>query len=446
MQTWNQRSSKRVVVHTLLLLALAFIVLNYSPLGSSEQADKYSQDLFNHYLADWIYPADHQQDTLVLLLTDEVIDEYQQGQWPAHYDFHGRVLNRLLLHKPRAVFIDFHWMNLDKPGISYLKLVLERYRNQRIPVYIAARSKGLFFQHWPELLGLVIPVSARLEFDTADFISRAYRPMFDDLPSAAFKIATDLNPEHFTVPHTRTMDIFWATRTNPLNERWMNVEKIEPSLSDNLLQGFTGINTQTPYNTTLLVRDLLNQVSTSEAKARAEADQLLQGKVVMYGASLSGVQDLVFTPNRDILPGVYLHAMALDNLLTWGSKYKSGTASPVPLVEVVPKWLLDLIALFPVALLAALHHNGLINWRSVPLLRTLPPDSKLTVFTLRLLAIFCLGCWLLLCACIEFVWLNLSAASWLGYVEVISYAFLIEKLDLIDCLEQFINDRKEGRQ
>lgn len=440
MRTWTLLKVARIGAHTLLLLALAFFVLNYSPLGSSEQADKYSQDLFNHYLADWLYPADHQQDSVVLLLTDEVIDEYQNGQWPARYDFHGRVLNRLLLHNPRAVFIDFYWMNLDKPGAGYLLRVLERYRDQGVAVYIAARSSAQFFQRWPELRSLVIPVSARLELDTADFICRAYRPELDGLPSAAFRIATDLTPEQFTPPPSRTMDIFWATRPNSLNESWMSMATTDTSVSDRLLQGFAGINTRPPYTTTLFVRDLLNQVATTEALARQQADQLLQGKIVMYGASLSGVQDLVFTPNRDILPGVYLHAMALDNLLTWGSEYKSPIASSLPTIGLVPKWLLDLAVLFPVALLAALCHNGLIDWRRLPLLRALPDGHKVATFTLRAVVIIALGLWLLFCAWLEFAWLNLSAATWLGYVEVISYGFVIEKLDLIDRLEHFISD------
>lgn len=45
---------------------------------------------------------------------------------------------------------------------------------------------------------------------------------------------------------------------------------------------------------------------------------LLEDRVVLIGTRLVGLDDLVSTPVNQQVPGVYLHAMALDNLMQWG--------------------------------------------------------------------------------------------------------------------------------
>ncbi len=49
----------------------------------------------------------------------------------------------------------------------------------------------------------------------------------------------------------------------------------------------------------------------------------LSGRVVLYGFDLAGSSDVIRPPTHLMLPGVFLHAMALDNLLTWGEHYKA---------------------------------------------------------------------------------------------------------------------------
>ncbi|MCS3809286.1 CHASE2 domain-containing protein [Xanthomonas sp. 4461] len=53
---------------------------------------------------------------------------------------------------------------------------------------------------------------------------------------------------------------------------------------------------------------------------------MLKDRVVLVGTRLSGLSDQVMSPVHQQIPGVYLHAMALDNLMTWGSRriYRDG--------------------------------------------------------------------------------------------------------------------------
>jgi predicted enzyme related to lactoylglutathione lyase len=51
----------------------------------------------------------------------------------------------------------------------------------------------------------------------------------------------------------------------------------------------------------------------------------LKDKMVMYGLSLEGLHDNVDTPVHGLLPGVFFHAMTLDNLMHYGSDYVHAT-------------------------------------------------------------------------------------------------------------------------
>ncbi|MGI4858190.1 MAG: CHASE2 domain-containing protein, partial [Janthinobacterium lividum] len=65
----------------------------------------------------------------------------------------------------------------------------------------------------------------------------------------------------------------------------------------------------------------------ADLRGPSEADDkmlttLIDGRIVMYGSALLAAGDYVNSPLEGDIPGVYLHAMALDNLITYGSNWK----------------------------------------------------------------------------------------------------------------------------
>jgi len=62
-------------------------------------------------------------------------------------------------------------------------------------------------------------------------------------------------------------------------------------------------------------------LSVLEKAPRKDWATLLEGKAVLIGAHISGIPDLVESQVHGLIPGVVLHAMALDNLLSLGSGY-----------------------------------------------------------------------------------------------------------------------------
>lgn len=67
-----------------------------------------------------------------------------------------------------------------------------------------------------------------------------------------------------------------------------------------------------PYNQWIPAEGVL--FATGDAQ-KETLRQLFEGRVVMIGANIKGAPDLVQSPVHGQIPGVFLHAMALDNLL-----------------------------------------------------------------------------------------------------------------------------------
>lgn len=428
----------RFLAYVLLVMAFAHITLNYSFFGTSERADKYAQDLVNTYAGDWIYPPPR-DDITVLLLTDQAVAVHQRGHWPASYDFHARVLNTVLNHEPAAVFIDFLWLSQRTETADgqrdgpYLVKTLKRYQAANIPVYMA--STPAVKQNWPELDGLVKHVEAQLDIDFVDFVSRSYPVKKNNTATPAFQIARDIRPELFPQSPVEAMDVFWGTLPNKTNLSWMTDQGDDTAVLDVLTSGYSGVKTSVPFTTTLFVRDLLKPVATTSEKASEETDAFIKGKVILYGANLTGVNDLVFTPTRDILPGVYLHAMALDNLFHWGFNYKSANGSGL-LQEQGWRHAWNMLMVLPVAVLFALFHRRLHIPRRFAYLRRRRSTGRRFArkhpWLSKMVIAAVLASWFAAWALVEFFWFNVSAATVASYIEFIAVGFFLEKAGLLD--------------
>lgn len=434
--------------HAFLLTLLMWAVLVISPFGFGERLDKYVQDLINTQTGHWIYPDTQQDEVVVLLLTDEIVDAVLRGQWPAPYSFHASILSDLLVHRPRALFIDFYWMNQLKPGSRELVDVLRNYRAAGVGVYLSAPTKEWLNNFWPELVGLVTPVSPQIVMDPMDFVARSYTQGNNKLPSAAFAIVNDLNHGLENTEYRGDMDIFWGTADNIRNLAWMTPSASQhDDFVDSLFSGFTQVETPVPYSTTVFVRDLINPVGATEDEALGELDDHLKDRVVVYGASLAGIQDVVFTPTREILPGAYYHAMALDNLLTWGDQFKATTPRwPEGMEGLSLPWV-QFFLLLPIACFVCfrktnnedgqaedndyLHHPtffGRLRGFAVSRIRLSYPYLR---FWLAILFYVTLVCW------VQFSLLDLSVATWAGFIEIFGAGIILERLSLVERIISF---------
>lgn len=431
---------KRALGDIAILMVLAWASLSFSLFGTSDRADKYVQDVINTHFGDVLYPYPPHDDITVLLLTDHALNtEELQGRWPVQYDFHGRVLKAVLTHQPKAVFIDFMWLSRRAPAQddgfqdgNFLKKQLNDYKKAGIPVYLAASQAVR--NNWPDLEGLVEWVSVPLGFDVSDFVARRYPAEALGLPTAAFRIA-QAHCDHCVLrgQEQPTMDIVWSAQLNAQNHAWMQPDSDphRPSLQEVLFQGYSGISLATPFSTTLFVRDLLKPVAESPEMVYAHQQRYLRNKIVLYGANLQGVNDLVFTPARTLQPGVYFHAMALDNLLNWGHAYKSEEGSG----QLSHHWI-SMLAILPIAVLCVLlHHTATERLTRFPVLQQLVGWGKAHPVWRACLISIGLILWFGSVALIEFHYFNYSASVVMGYLQVIMIGFFVERTAVLDKLE-----------
>lgn len=118
---------------------------------------------------------------------------------------------------------------------------------------------------------------------------------------------------------TFDLEMIWGTEPNYINARWMPCQNFDYSIWRwfwNMLTQPTEAFTQTcPYIATVPVESLLSSEPDWDVRA------LLANRIVFYGVELHGSSDIVYPPVHKHLPGVYMHAMAMDNLLTLGPDY-----------------------------------------------------------------------------------------------------------------------------
>lgn len=70
-----------------------------------------------------------------------------------------------------------------------------------------------------------------------------------------------------------------------------------------------------PYAAIHLATAVATPAEDQEGELRDELRELMQDKIVLVGFDFSGNADVVRSPVQGQLPGVYIHAMALDNLI-----------------------------------------------------------------------------------------------------------------------------------
>jgi hypothetical protein len=110
----------------------------------------------------------------------------------------------------------------------------------------------------------------------------------------------------------------------------------------------SAVRSQCPYEGVIPVESLLS------GNDDPDVAMLAHNRVIFYGASLEGVQDKAFTPVNGMIAGIFTHAMALDNLITFHGR-------PQQNVVTVGGFVLDsntvqMIAIVPVILILTWLH------------------------------------------------------------------------------------------
>lgn len=299
------------------------------------------------------YSDEGQQAIAVLTIDDTDLKEYGLN-WPVPLDYYQRLLDSLVKRKPKAIFLDILFLD-DKPKRDVERLIGAACRATEagVPVFLATVSPEASRSNPEQQL-----FAARTGADVPCLI--AVRPIVtpDELDQSqwAYPLRTS-TPEqlqaHTAVPDSVALSLYcrlykstcpdnaalplalvWATNAASSNMETMVVRNNQGRLmpvcrahwdwwemlpGSSMLRQIKGQSALPlcPYNQVIPVRAFKNFGFTAE-----QLDAALLGKVVMIGVDLKSIGDNLISPIHGRLPGVHVHAMALDNLISFKGKYR----------------------------------------------------------------------------------------------------------------------------
>lgn len=361
------------------IVALALL----DPFGLTSSTDDASAKWLNRIFASF-YPDTGQRNTVVILIDDEYLlsnDTY----WPMPYSEQSKLFKRLLAYKPDAVFVDLlyshdHSRDDARQSSQLLANVFERYKHQGIPLLLAntglERGKDGQINTLPRFSGVTSPALVAWS-GFGDHYPLAIRTAVGDLETPALELYRRYCQKNACEPLPE--DAAAAISLPPIALQWglkMSAKQSlvapvghcsTPGVIDQLLQAIfwklgSEAESNCAYSLTLRAGDL----EANGPEERELLSHLLRGKLVLVGAQIASAGDLVQSPLHGKVPGIYIHAMALDNLIAWGTDYYH---SPANLFGSDIDWLdmVELALLLLIAVLKKAHERdtwSCAHWRS----------------------------------------------------------------------------------
>lgn len=302
--------------------------------------------------------------------------------WPPPFSLHAAVVEKIFLYNPKALFIDFGFFDeRDKKDLAnfievldnrFVLLASEAHKAcnpnllkfkecegavRKVPVFLAGapkatdRTKSRFdLQVIPELEKIVTgTVSTR--YSTEHELPYNSYPLYDcftEQPSAALAMyaagnndwpdwSLNLTPCPGAAQREKrnwqggpnSLSVYWASWGDARSSRGSYAcRALPPSLQGRVVRiirnWFVGLFRSDdswreqfqvcPPHRSYAAQDFL----ADESEVLVD---FLKGRYVFYGGNFAMADDLVTPPTHEPIPGVFLHAMALDNLLRSAGEY-----------------------------------------------------------------------------------------------------------------------------
>ncbi len=291
------------------------------------------------------------RDQITVVLYDQEFLDSNSSAWPISYQDHADWLLRLAgdpAARPKAILLDISFgQERDDPTLPALRQALCTLQNDyKVPVFIAALPaangklairSGLAAEGAAACFTLV---GVDYVADPLDGMAWSYQlsrhrtaagwqsgpakgPAQPSYRSAAMALAQDVGKIDLG-EEEEPMALVWGHNSAPQHDRPERLKECTPGVREwqKLIPGVLrqlwespAAHPLCPYHRTLSMAQL-GQLS------ERELTPYLAGRYVMVGANIPGYNDFVDSPIHRLVPGVYLHAMALDNFLTYKKEYK----------------------------------------------------------------------------------------------------------------------------
>lgn len=373
----NAAAQRRMGIPTFAWFFVILVVLSFTMLWLGDKLNaegmvvtRFMARVQAPLTSQWGYPAEA-RDQITVVMYDQEFLKGNVSSWPISYQDHADWLLRLASDfnaRPKAIMLDITFgQNRNDPTLPILKQALCTLQNEfKVPVFLAALSSpengqltvrsGLSPDRStgePDCFTLVgvdyipdpldgLAWSYQLSRHRTDAgwqpgpaSSPAQQPSYR---SAAMAMAQDV--AHIDLgEETSPMSLVWGRNSAPQTDRPDRWKNCLPGVREwknfipSLLRQFweePSVQPLCPYHRTLSMMQL-GELSEQELAP------YLAGRYVMVGANVPGYNDFVDSPVHRLIPGVYLHAMALDNFLTYKGSYKLSTEwTPWSIALLVP--------------------------------------------------------------------------------------------------------------
>jgi CHASE2 domain-containing sensor protein len=441
------------VAAVLLFFALLQIALN--PFGFSDLTQRYSQDISNLLITGpYLYPTTGRDQVSVALIEEDTLQNLQLP-WPWNYSTHAQALDAILAYKPKAVVVDFLFVDSrPDPTLSNLVEEIARYKKAGVPLYFEGGTDLPYGESplRPELAQTGVPILDPT-IDIYDGVVRQYpsaghcynakgQVRGATCPSLALRVFADVYPKIPLTPVSDKMELVWGTKTEPTNLKWRKAVDangashpcaVETGFIARTWRAFFDKSTaqgHCPYDGIVPVESLLR------GDQDPDIANLLAHRVVFYGGALKGAQDTSYTPVNGLQANVFVHAMAMDNLISFhGRPYQNtvtlwGTtmsSEPAEVLAIIPAILiLSFLHMRRVRARQArapaehVEHDAIVEWFL---------DKGVESFWHWFGFFLGLGIGLLLA-----LWLGLSVANW---VEVVFISVELAAMLLVGVPDSF---------
>jgi CHASE2 domain-containing sensor protein len=365
----------------LIGVVVVFVLTVLDPLGFENVTKSQSEKIFYKIYAA-VYPTTIRDNVSVVLLDNKTIEETFNDSWPPSHLVHRRVLEAILTYHPTAVLVDmffFHRNSKDDFKKNTKPLAAE-YSQNDIPLLLTVatpgtgtyRSRiGLPEMEDEEFINKVTLVSAELEGEPGqpplypltsdspyepaavglyhaickkaeqkysnlpkddwfkqpdDWISKVRCPTkisdgsIDKKTTDAGEVSKDMEvvwgliPAHINCLRLEAHSEISKLTCNDFGSTWIGraIELLWVALLPPRHRDIDPM--AIPYHSEISTTDLL------KGENRDKLKDSLRGKVVIYSSRVGPTKDFVLSPVHGNIDGAFIHAMAVDNLLTWGEQ------------------------------------------------------------------------------------------------------------------------------
>ncbi|KQP37307.1 CHASE2 domain-containing protein [Pseudorhodoferax sp. Leaf274] len=298
------------------------------------------------------YPEKAAEDITVITVAERDLQSFFVDL-PLPADFLANRIDAIVSLKPRALFLDFAFLNnRRREDIQPFIDAVCRAAQQDVRVFVAFTGKirsrveqallnsSVLRPHssgGPGTAGksCVTFVHAHITPDNVDQLQWRYPvllgPNVPDLQtskpgSAAASIYCHLQPHRCSEKQSRPMAVIWPASGHESNERIMRraaeVGTVSLCRADLGWASVPGVSLVykpqlCPFHRVVPLRSFNGEFFNEEELGKA-----IKGRIVMVGEDSALGSDHVLSPVHGRLPGVHAHAMALDNLLAFDGRYR----------------------------------------------------------------------------------------------------------------------------